>query len=103
MNPNTIPNKIRGDGFCPPGLTQSTITIQSVTVATSSAAIPDGTVCSAQQTPPFPADKSNTPVIAAVLHWSALGRMPVFQRKSGYSTNPTEKCRMPARINGGKD
>jgi hypothetical protein len=29
--------------------------------------------------------------------------MPVRQRKSGYSTNPTEKCRIPARINGGND
>src|SRR5579862_6921058 len=53
-NPIAIPNRIRADGLCPPGLSQSTITIHNVTVATSSAAIPDGTVCSAQHTPPFP-------------------------------------------------
>jgi hypothetical protein len=101
--PNTIPNSTRADGLCPFGRSQSTITIHSVTVATSSAAIPDGTVCSAQHTPPFPTISSSTPVIAAVLQCSAVGRMPVRHRKSGYNTNPTERCLMPARISGGND
>jgi hypothetical protein len=81
--PNTIPNRTRADGLCPLGRSQSTITIHSVTVATSSAAIPDGTVCSAQHTPPFPTISSSTPVIAAVLQCSAVGRMPVRHRKRG--------------------
>jgi hypothetical protein len=78
------------------------MTIHRVTVATSSAAIPDGTVCSAQHTPPFPTHSSNTPETAAVFHCLAVGLAPVFHLSIGYS-NPTARCRVPANNNGGND
>ena len=44
----------RGAGRVPPGRSQSTRTIQRETVATSRAAIPEGTIFSAQETVPLP-------------------------------------------------
>src|SRR5262245_4940372 len=72
-NPLTMPRNTLLDGLCPPGLSQSTRTIQSVTMATSNAVTPEGTVSSAQQTPPFPMHSSRKPVIEAVVQWAAVG------------------------------
>ena len=51
----------RSRGRCPPGRSQSSSTIQSGTTATSSAATPEGTRCSAQATPPLPPSRSRVP------------------------------------------
>src|SRR5882762_1482868 len=82
-NPIRSPIATLGAGFTPPGRSQSTITSQSDTVATSSAAIPEGTVCSAQLTPPLPMNRSRAPVTTAVLQLAAVGLIPVFQRRIG--------------------
>jgi hypothetical protein len=65
--------------------------------------IPEGTVSSAQLTPPFPTTKSNVPVTMAVRQCIALGLIPVFMRNMGYRRIPTVKWRSPARISGGND
>src|ERR1700674_3721407 len=65
------------------GRSQSTITSHSDTVATSNAVTPDGTVCSAQLTPPLPTKSSRKPVTTAVRQLAAVGRIPVFRRKTG--------------------
>src|SRR5205823_3869111 len=62
---------------------QSTMTSQRETMVTSNAVIPEGTICSAQLTPPFPANSSRKPVTAAVFQWVLVGRTPVFQRSMG--------------------
>jgi hypothetical protein len=51
----------------------------------------------------LPTQSSNTPEIAAVFHCAIVGGSPVRRRKIGYSANPTEKCRIPAKISGGND
>jgi hypothetical protein len=69
-NPRTKPASTRDAGREPPGRNQSTKTIHNDTVATSSAAIPEGMIFSAQLTVPLPHRSSRTPVTIAVRHWS---------------------------------
>src|SRR5689334_9739069 len=47
-NPRNTPKNTLPEGRCPPGRHQSTSTIHRVTMATSSAVTPEGTVSSAQ-------------------------------------------------------
>src|ERR1700730_5842978 len=82
-NPSNSPTTTRKTGRMPLGRSQSSITSQSDTTSTSSAATPEGTVCSAQLTPPLPTKSSRKPVTSAVCQWAAVGRIPVFQRKMG--------------------
>jgi hypothetical protein len=63
--PRARPSVMRSVGRGPPGRSQSKRTIQTGTVATMSAAIPDGTRCSAQVTPPFPPPSRSAPITAA--------------------------------------
>src|ERR1700693_1552307 len=100
--PSSKLTNTRGTGRVPRGLSQSRITSQSDIVATSSAAIPEGTFCSAQLSPPFPMHSSDTPVTAAVHQFPAVGRIPVLIRKIGYRISPTSECRIAAIANGGK-
>ncbi len=90
-------------GRIPPGRSQSNITSHSDTVATSNAAIPEGTVCSAQLTPPFPTNSNMKPVTAAVHQCAPVGRILLFRRKTPYSTSPAVTWRIPTKINGGND
>src|SRR5260370_1284973 len=82
-NPIRSPIATLGTGFTPPGRSQSTITSQSDTVATRSAAIPEGTVCSAQLTPPLPTNSSKVPVMTAATQLAAVGLIPVLTRRTG--------------------
>jgi len=67
----------RGLGGEPPGRTQSKSTIQIGTVAMRSAASPEGTVCSATQTPPFATSSIRPAMIPAQRHCRAwAGRPP---------------------------
>src|SRR5882724_9588026 len=102
-NPSRSPNVTLATGRIPPGRSQSKITSHNDTVATKSAAIPEGTVCSAQLTPPFPINSSIKPVTAAVHQCAPVGRIPVFRRKTAYSTSPAVTWRIPAKMNGGND
>jgi len=81
--PKMTPKNTLEEGRCPPGRSQSINTIHSVTMATSNAVTPDGTVCSAQHTPPFPTNSKSTPVVEAVFQCWSVGLIPVFQRKMG--------------------
>ena len=60
-------------GRTPRGRSQSISTIQSGTVATIIATMPDGTICSDHITAPFPNASINTPVIAALRHSVRFG------------------------------
>src|SRR5882724_10910528 len=102
-NPISSPVVTLATGRIPPGRSQSKITSHSDTVATSSAAIPDGTVCSAQLTPPFPTNSNMKPVTAAVHQCAFVGRIPVFRWKIAYSAAPAIRWRIPASTNGGND
>ncbi len=53
-------------GRSPPKYSQSTSTIQSGPTVTRSAAAPDGTYCSAHDTPPTPNTNMSVPMTAAV-------------------------------------
>jgi hypothetical protein len=77
------------------------MTSHSEIVAISSAAIPEGTRCSAQLRPPLLMHSSDTPVTAAVHQCAALGRIPVLTRKIGYRISPTSECRIAAIASGG--
>ena len=66
--PRTMPANTRGRGRVPPGRNQSSRTIHKDTVATRSAARPEGTNFSAQETIPLPTARSETPVTAQVIH-----------------------------------
>src|SRR5213082_444371 len=81
--PKTSPSRTLGTGRTPPGRSQSTMTSQSETMVTSNAVMPEGTICSAQLTPPFPTNSNRQPVTAAVFQWVLVGRTPVFQRSMG--------------------
>src|SRR5215471_8274170 len=101
--PRINPAITRGTGRVPPGRSQSINTIHRDTVATNSAATPEGTVRSARHTPPLPITRSKQPVMNAARQLAALGRTPVFQRIRGYRMTPVAKWRDPARNSGGID
>src|SRR5439155_21627305 len=61
----------------------SGITALLVTMVTSNAVIPEGTICSAQLTPPFPANSSRKPVTAAVFQRSEERRVGKECRSRG--------------------
>src|ERR1700742_158812 len=82
-NPSTNPTMTRDTGRVPPGLNQSMITIQSDTVATNSAATPDGTRPSASQSPPFPTASKRNPVTVVLRHSAHVGRAFVLHSKIG--------------------
>src|SRR5467141_460386 len=82
-NPIRSPITTLGTGLTPPGRSQSTTTSQRDTVATSSAVTPEGTVRSAQLTPPLPTNSSRAPVTRAALQLAPVGLIPVFPRRTG--------------------
>src|SRR5215469_3960253 len=81
--PKTSPSRTLGAGRTPPGRSQSTITSQSETMVTTNAVMPEGTICSAQLTPPFPTNSKRQPVTTADLQFAAVGRTRVLQRRIG--------------------
>ncbi len=89
--PSTNPTNTRGPGRGPRGLSQSKITSHSDIVATSSAAIPDGTLFSAQLSPPLPIHSSDTPVTAAVHQFSAVGRIPGLDSQNRIKNQPDQR------------
>src|ERR1700733_12611188 len=93
-NPSTSPTITRGTGRAPFGLSQSMITIHSDMVATSRAAIPDGTRSSAKQTPPFPTANKRNPVTVVLRHSAHVGLAFVFHSKIGKAIRPKVKCRI---------
>src|SRR5260221_5738694 len=101
LKPSSSPATTRAPGRVPPGRSQSMRTIHNETVATSSAATPEGTVRSARQTPPFPTHSSKKPVMKDIRQCAAVGRAPVFQRRIGYRIKPVSKWREPASRSGG--
>jgi hypothetical protein len=60
-------------GRSPPGRRNSKTTIHSGVMATTSAARPDGTNCSAQDTAPLPIVSRSAPTIAVLIHWRRVG------------------------------
>src|ERR1700687_1491855 len=102
-NPRSNPATTRGTRRVPPGRSQSTKTIHSEPVATSSAVTPEGTVRSAKHTPPFPRNSNKKPVMKDIRQCAAVGRTPVFQRRIGYRIEPVSRWREPASNNGGND
>src|SRR5207302_11088449 len=89
--PRTSPRSTLGTGLCPPGRSQSTMTSQRETMVTNNAVIPEGTICSAQLTPPLPTNSNTQPVTAADFQFAAVGRTRVLQRRMGQRSNPTAK------------
>ncbi len=45
--------------------------------------MPEGTVCSAQLTPPLPTNSSRVPATTAVRQFAAVGLIPVLARRTG--------------------
>src|ERR1700722_9408810 len=82
-NPSTNPTMTRATGRVPAGLSQSMSTIHSDTVATSSAATPDGTRSSARHTPPFPTANKRNPVTVVLRHSAQVGLALVFHNRIG--------------------
>ena len=70
-------------------------------VATTSAATPDGIECSAQTSPPEPQTKSRKPVTAAPPHSRRDGRGVPEASAQTYITTPARKKRTPCVKNGG--
>ena len=75
--------------------------IHNGTVVMISAAIDDGTVCSAQVTPPFPPASISPPSSAAFRQCSA--RSTLMPRKAHHPSTPrpATRKRVPAIVNGG--
>jgi hypothetical protein len=76
-------------------------TIQIGTVATSTAARPDGTCCSDHTTPPLPPRKSRPPVTTAHVQFVRVGVGAPRARAHAYSTAPATRKRTPAMRKGG--
>src|SRR5229473_3416507 len=55
---------------------------------TRTAAMPEGTVCSAQLTPPLPTNSSRVPVMTAATQLARVGLIPVFPRRIGKEEYP---------------
>jgi hypothetical protein len=86
----------RGAGQTPAGHSQSTRTIHSEKVATSNAAMPEGTIDSDQETVPLPSAQTRQPTTQAVIHWASVGFSRVTTRSLGYKTRPAVRHRKPA-------
>src|SRR5207245_9228878 len=72
--PIPIPTTTPFVGLTPFGLSASMRTIHRGTVPTRTAAIPEGTVCSAHTTPPFPPKRRSPPTAAAAFQLLKDGR-----------------------------
>jgi hypothetical protein len=93
VNPRKKPATTRGGGRTPPALSQSTNTIHNETVATSKAAMPEGTIRSDQETVPLPRVHSRPPTMNAVVHWGSVGLSRVIMRSLGYKAKPANRYR----------
>ena len=77
--------------------------VNSGTVATTTAAIPDGTFwCSATVTAPFPTASNRKPISAALSSGRRGGSLWPRSSKNVINNTPAEKKRIPAIINGGQ-
>ena len=72
-----------------------------VEVEISSAASPDGTLCSAQDTTPLPPRSSSAPAASADRHCKIVGFGAPRQRANRYRRRPAAKKREPAMAKGG--
>jgi hypothetical protein len=90
-------------GRWPPGRTHSTTAVQIGISATSTAASPDGTNCSAQTTPPLPPSRKSAPRISAARHDRPAGLGAPRLRAKPYISSPATRNRTPAMRNGGID
>src|SRR5215211_97843 len=88
-------------GLVPPARMDSNSTSQNGEVVINKAAIPEGTVCSAQATSPFPPSRSAVPTIAVDLQWPAVGAGSPAARRHTYKIAPEIKKRKEACRNGG--
>jgi hypothetical protein len=77
------------------------MTIQKGRIATISAVIPDGTVCSAQTTAPFPPTSRRPPTIVALFQWDIVGLTAPRARPKAYRIKPERRKRTAAMRNGG--
>jgi hypothetical protein len=62
--------------------------------------IPEGTVCSAQLTPPFPTNRSNAPATIAPVYGARSD--PCLIAKNGVEENPDDNVAQPRQDQGGK-
>lgn len=65
------------------------------------AARPDGTVCSAQATPPLPPKRRSPPITVADRQWTRIGGGTPRSRAQAYRAEPAMAKRMPAMRKGG--
>ncbi|MER3544920.1 MAG: hypothetical protein C4311_10070 [Chloroflexota bacterium] len=100
LKPRTSPITTRRLGRAPRH-SQPSSAIHKGEVAINTAARPEGTICSAQTTPPFPPSNSNAPTIAVLRHWNPWGRGTPCNRIQAYSTAPAMRKRVPAIKKGG--
>ncbi|MNT12905.1 hypothetical protein D3C72_1478530 [compost metagenome] len=77
--------------------------VNSGTVATITAAIPEGTCwCSATVTRPLPTASNKIPIVPAASHCLRVGNAWPRNAKKLNSTMPATKKRIPAIISGGQ-
>jgi hypothetical protein len=90
---------------------QAKTIIQSGTVATRTAAKPEGSVVSPTVTPPLPAKSSRMPMTAPAsqalapglaLSWAVAWLPDAARRAMGYSSAPAITYRVPANNSGGR-
>ena len=67
------------------------------------AAAPEGTVCSAQVTRPFPPSRRKEPAMACSRHWDRVGRFSPRHHRRGSRMALAITKRVPAMSNGGID
>jgi hypothetical protein len=99
--PITRPRTPNQFGRFPPGLIASIAAIQSGTDPISSAATPEATFCSAQESMPLPPNKSNNPIAVADSHCLRVGAGSPDARRHRYKMEPAIRKRVPAIRKGG--
>src|SRR5918993_3412115 len=100
-NPMTRPRMPCQVGFDPPARIDSNNTSQNGEVEIIRAAMPDGTLCSAQATSPLPPSNNAVPTIAVDFQLPAVGAGSPDMRRHAYRMAPEIKNLNPACMNGG--
>src|SRR5687768_7989647 len=100
-NPMTNPSSPCQVGLDPPDRSDSNNTSQNGDVEIIKAAMPDGTVCSAQATSPLPPSKRAVPTIAVDFQFPGVGAGSPAMRRQAYRIAPEIRNRSEACMNGG--
>ncbi len=87
-------------GCCPRSAAK--MPIHSGTEATTTAAMPEETLCSATLTMPLPSNSNSTPITAALRHCASVGAATPRRRRNANISAPASTKRMPPSRNGGK-